>query len=95
MRRYSVESTTGKYVMDITTKILTTGYGFLSFARKYETQVLDTGPDASKKVVHKTGESLGNKIAEAVTKSNDDNIEKKGPVEVTIISPEKKKEKLN
>ena len=86
MRRYSVESTTGKYVK---------GYGFLSFARKYETQVLDTGPDASKKVVHKTGESLGNKIAEAVTKSNDDNIEKKGPVEVTIISPEKKNEILN
>ena len=86
MRRYSVESTTGKYVK---------GYGFLSFARKYETQVLDTGPDASKKVVHKTGESLGNKNAEAVTKSNDDNIEKKGPVEVTIISPEKKNEILN
>ena len=56
---------------------------------------MDTGPDASKKVVHKTGESLGNKIAEAVTKSNDDNIEKKGPVEVTIISPEKKNEILN
>ena len=41
----------------------------LSFARKYEKQLMDTGLDASKKVIHKAGEYLGNKIADAVTKS--------------------------
>ena len=38
---------------------------------------MDKGLNASKKVVHKAGEFIGNKIADAVTKSNDDNIEKK------------------
>ena len=38
-------------------------------------KLLDTRLDASKKVVHKAGEFMGNKIAYAVTKSNDDNIE--------------------
>ena len=70
MRRYSKEPRTTKYVK---------GYGFLSFARKYKRQLLDTGLDAvkttSKKVVHKVGEFIGNKIADAVTKSNGDNIE--------------------
>ena len=46
------------------------GYGFLSFSRKYKNQLLDTGrdvaKDASKKVVYKVGESLGNTIADAV-----------------------------
>ena len=41
---------------------------------------MDTGLDvfktASKKLVHKAGEFLGNKIADAVTKWNDDNIAK-------------------
>ena len=46
------------------------GYGYLSFSRKYKNQLLDTGLDASKKVFHKAGEYLGNKIADAVTKSN-------------------------
>ena len=41
-------------------------YGFLPFARK----------TASKKLVHKTCEFLGNKIADAVTKSDDDKIVK-------------------
>ena len=36
---------------------------------------LDTRLDASKKVVRKAGEFIGNKIADSVTKSNDDNIE--------------------
>ena len=40
MRRYSIEPRTRKYVE---------GYGFLSFARKYKKQLLDTGLDASKK----------------------------------------------
>ena len=71
LRQYSIESGIRKYVK---------GYGFLSFARKYKKQLLDTGLDAvktaSEKVVHKADEFLGNKIAEAVTKSNDDKIVK-------------------
>ena len=55
MRRYSIEARIRKYVK---------GYGFLSFARKFEKQLLDTGLDslktASKKVVHKAGGFLGN-----------------------------------
>ena len=46
--------------------------------------------DASKKVVHKVGEFVGNKIADAVTKSNDDKVVKQEPVEEIIIPPEKK-----
>ena len=42
---------------------------------------MDTGIDplktVFKKVVHKAGEFLGNKIADVVTKSNDDKILKK------------------
>ena len=56
---------------------------------------MDKGLDASKKVVHKAGEYLGNKIADAVNKSNDDNIEKQEPVEEIIILPEKREEMLN
>ena len=36
-------------------------------SRKYKKQILDKGLDASKKVVHKAGEFIGNKIADAVT----------------------------
>ena len=54
-------------------------YGFLSFARKYKKQLIDTGLDASKKVVYKVVGFSGNKIADAVTKSNDNNIEKQEP----------------
>ena len=65
MTQYSIEPRTRKYVK---------GYGFLSVARKYKKQLLDTGLDAvktaSKKVVHKAGEVLGNKIADAVTMIN-------------------------
>ena len=61
------------------------GYGFLSFARKYKKQLLDTGLDDSKKVVLKAGEF----------KSNDDSIEKKEPVEDIIIPSEKRDEILN
>ena len=70
--RYSIEPRTRKYVK---------GYWFLSFARKYKKQLMDKGLDASKKVVYKAGKYLGNKIAAAITKSNDDNIEKQEPVE--------------
>ena len=51
MRRYFIEPGTRKYVK---------GYGFLSFARKYKKQLLNTGLDAvkiaSKNVVHKADE---------------------------------------
>ena len=60
---------------------------------------MDTGLDslktASKKVVHKVGELLGNKIAGAVTKSNDEKIVKQEPVEEIVVSPEKRDEILN
>ena len=39
MTRYSIEPKIREYV---------TGYGFLSFARKYKKQILDKGLDASK-----------------------------------------------
>ena len=70
MTRYSIEPRIMKYVKR---------YGFLSFARKYKKQLIDTGLDASKKVVYKVVGFSGNKIADAVTKSNDNNIEKQEP----------------
>ena len=76
MIQYSIEPRTRKQAK---------GYGFLLFATKYKKQLLDTGLNASKKAVHKAGEFLGNKIADAVTKSNDDNIVKQEPVEEIII----------
>ena len=65
MTQYSIEPRTRKYVKE---------YGFLSFARKYNKQILSKGLNASKKVVHKAGEFIGNQIADAVTKLNDDKI---------------------
>ena len=69
--RCSTEPRTKNYVKE---------YEFLSFARNCKKQLLDTGlgavETASKMVVHKAGEFIGNKIADAVTKSNDNNIEK-------------------
>ena len=96
MTRYSIESRTRKYVK---------GYEFLSFARnlsnKYKKQLLNTGLDsskfASKKVVHKTGEFLGNKITDAVTKSNLRKLDKIGktkPVEEIIIPSEKREKNI-
>ena len=78
MTQYSIESRTRKCVK---------GYGFLSFARKYEKQLLDTGLDslktASEKVVYKASKFL------------DDKIEKQEPVEEIIIPLEKRNEILN
>ena len=86
MTRYSIEPGTRKYIEE---------YAFLSFARKYKKQLLDTGLNASKKVeFHKAGESIENKIADAITKSSNDNIEKEEPVEEIIIPPEKREEML-
>ena len=77
-------------------------HGFLSFARKYKKQLLDTPLDylktASKKVVHQAVEFLGNEIADAVTKSNDNKIVKPDGnsrnVE-EIITPPKKGEEIS
>ena len=57
MMLFSIELRTRKYI---------NGYGFLWFARKYK-QLLDTGLDASKKIVHKAGKFIGNKTTDAVT----------------------------
>ena len=48
--------------------------------------------NASKKFVYKAGEFLGNKILDAITKSNDDNIEKQEPVQEIIIPLGKREE---
>ena len=93
MRRYSIEPRTRKYFK---------WYEFLLFARKYKKGLLDTGLDslntASKKVVHKAGRFLGNKIGDAVSKSNYDKIVKpdENPrnVEEIIIPLEKRDETL-
>ena len=71
----------------------------LSFARKYKKQLLDTGlhavKTASKKVVHKAGEFIGNKITDVVTESNNNKSVKQEPVEEIIIPLEKRDEILN
>ena len=56
---------------------------------------MDKGLDTSKKVVHKSGEFIGNKTEDIVTKSNDDIIEKRKPVEEIIVPPEIKEDVLN
>ena len=57
--------------------------------------MLDTKLDASKKVAYNAGEYLVNKIAEEVTKSNDDSTEKQETVDEIIIPPKKRGETLN
>ena len=65
------------------------------FHKKYRKQLLDTWIDslktASKIIVHKTGEYLGNKIADTVAKSYDEKIvkpdENSRDVEETVIPP--------
>ena len=61
----------------------------------YKKQLLDTGLDGSKKVVHKADKCLGNKIEDTVIKSNDDKIKKQEPVQEITNSPEKLEEVLN
>ena len=94
MWRYSIEPKTRNQIK---------GYGFLSFARKYKKQFLDTGVDslkaASKKIDHKTDEFLRNKIADKVIMTIDDKIvkpfENQENVEQKIILTEKREEILN
>ena len=80
MTRYFTEPRTRKYVKR---------YEFLSFAKKYNTQLLDAGPNASKNFVHKPGKFLGNKITDAITTSNNNNTEKQKAVDKIIIPLEK------
>ena len=60
---------------------------------------MDTGLDAvktaSEKVVHKAGKFVRNKIADALTKPNNDKIVKQEPFEEIIIPLEKIEEVLN
>ena len=49
---------------------------------------LDAVKTAPKNLVHKAGEFLGNEVADEVTKSSNDNIEKQEPVEEIIVPPE-------
>ena len=60
---------------------------------------MDTGLNAlktvSKKVFHKAGEFIGDKIADTITNSNDDKIEKQEPVQKIIIPLEKRHKILN
>ena len=79
MCRYSIEPRRRKYIKRC---------GFLSFAGLHAVKT------ASKKVVRKAGEFLGNKTTGTVTKSKDNNIEKE-PVEEIGIPPEKRYEILN
>ena len=76
MCQYSIEPRTIKYEF---------GYEFLSFARKYKKQLLDTG----------LGDTVLLKTVATGTKSNDDNIEKKEPVIFAIVLSEKSEEILN
>ena len=56
---------------------------------------MDTRLDSLKTASQKAREFIGNKTADAVSKSNNDNIEKKEPVEEIIIQAEKGHEILN
>ena len=55
---------------------------------------LDSLKTNSKKVIHKVGEFKGNKIADVVTKSNNEKIMKQEPVEEITIPLEKRDEIL-
>ena len=60
---------------------------------------MDTGVDvlktASEKLVHETDQFIGNKMADAVAKSNDEKIVKHEPIEEIITSLEKRHDILN
>ena len=87
--RYSIEPRAKKYIK---------GYGFLSFASRYKKHLLHAGlgtlKTTSEKVVHKTSEFLGNKIAEALTNLYGNKFMKSKSVEEITIPPEKREETL-
>ena len=68
---------------------------FYHLQENIKKQLLDKGLDASKKVVHKACEFIGNKTADAIIKSGNDKTEKKEPVQEIIIPPEKREEILS
>ena len=94
MRRYSIAPRTRKYVRR---------YGFSSSAKNIKNNYWIQGYTLPKKVVHKAGEYLLNKIAGTVLmktwalriKSNYDNNEIHEPIEEIIIPPGKGEELLN
>ena len=66
MWRYSLEPRTTKFVK---------GYEFLSFARKYKKQLLDTGLDAVK-ISKNAEEFLGNKSQTTIKLWNENHLKK-------------------
>ena len=72
---------------------------FYHLRENIKKQLLNTGLDSLKtafrKEVHKAGEFIGNKIADTVTKSNDDETVKQEPVEEIVIPSEKIDKILN
>ena len=62
---------------------------FFHFHKNMKTNI------TSKKVFHKAGKFIRNKIADAVTRSNDDKIVKQESVEEIIIPSEKREGILN
>ena len=72
---------------------------FYHLRENIKKQLLNTGLDSLKtafrKEVHKAGEFIGNKIADTVTKSNDDETVKQEPVEEIVIPTEKIDKILN
>ena len=86
---YSIEPRTRKYVK---------GYDFYHLQENMKTvnaKELDAVKTVSKKVVHKAGEFIRNNMADAVTKSNSNKLEKQEPAEDLIIPSAKRDEILN
>ena len=84
MIQYSIEPIIKKMLKDM---------DFYHLRENIKKQLLNTGLDSLKtafrKEVHKAGEFIGNKIADTVTKSNDDETVKQEPVEEIVIPTEK------
>ena len=90
MMQYSIEPIIKKVLKDM---------DFYHLRENIKKQLLNTGLDSLKtafrKEVHKAGEFIGNKIADTVTKSNDDETVKQEPVEEIVIPTEKIDKILN
>ena len=88
--QYSIEPIIKKVLKDM---------DFYHLRENIKIQLLNTGLDSLKtafrKEVHKAGEFIGNKIADTVTKSNDDETVKQEPVEEIVIPTEKIDKILN
>ena len=86
-----------QYFIEPRSKIYVKRYAFLSFVRICKKQLLETGLDAlktaSKKVVHKKGEFLGNKITGKIVKPKHVIDGSPRNFEEIIIPPEKTKKR--